>query len=83
MTSKGVSCVDKGLMGLNNVGECKSALTTVQDTISDASFSAEVDMSGRPPGCYYSTTSSGVFWNTNSGGACTSCRSVCKGEASK
>ena len=76
ITSWGVSCADKGMMELNNVDECKSALPTIQDTISDASFSGAVDISNRPGGCYYKWS---VFWNANKGGACSSCRSVCKG----
>ena len=76
VTPLGVSCADKGMVELDTEDECKSAIPTIQDTISDVGFGGDVDLSNRPGGCYYKLS---VFWNTNKGGACSSCRSVCKG----
>ena len=76
VTALGVSCADNGMMGLSSNTECESAMPTIKATISDAKFIGDRDLSNRPAGCYYETN---VFWNTNTGGACSTCRSVCKG----
>ena len=64
------------MMELSSKDECESAMPTIKATISDAKFVGDVDLSRRPGGCYYKSV---VQWNTNTGGACSTCRSVCKG----
>ena len=66
-------------MELGSQTECEYAMPTIKTKIVDATFAGDIDSRARPGGCYYSQIASGVFWNTNKGGACSTCRSVCKG----
>ena len=65
------------MMELSSNTECESAMPTIKATISDAKFSGDYDSVRRPGGCYYKGTK--IHWNTNTGGACSDCGSICKG----
>ena len=84
ITSRGVSCKDKGMKELNNEAECESAAPKIQNIVPNSMYSGDVTMDSRPPGCFYHPYAPITFhWNNDkNGNTCSSCISVCKGPIS-
>lgn len=82
ITSRGVSCADKGMTGLNDEAECESAVPKIQNLIPDSKYNWALTTDRRSPGCHYlHGYSRSFYWNNDKNGkACSSCQSVCKGE---
>ena len=69
------------MIELNDEAECEAAAPKIQSLVPNSTYSGDLSMSDRPPGCFYHPLAPITFhWNNDKAGkTCSSCISVCKG----